>query len=55
MAFSLVGGLTMGLQLDKTNPKMMANDTNIRQLLLNFFNQSVNSVSICAQIFIFDL
>jgi hypothetical protein len=30
MAFSLVGGLTMGLQLENTNVKMMAKDTNIR-------------------------
>jgi hypothetical protein len=29
MAFSLVGGLTMGLQLENTNVKMMAKHTDI--------------------------
>jgi hypothetical protein len=29
MAFSLVGGLTMGLQLEKNNVTMMAKDTGI--------------------------
>jgi len=37
MAFSLVGGLTMGLQLEKNSVTMMAKDTIIRELELNFF------------------
>jgi hypothetical protein len=32
MAFSLVGGFTMGLQLGKNSVTMMTKDTNIKEL-----------------------